>query len=107
MWDIERLRCNKCKVEEIRRRADNYSAMKRYAAFMMGRCSGWSPLQKPVRLDKQNGKFLVNRGQSYGEWAEPDDAWAYDTRDFIFPHPEESTAYTCFTMEHMAEIAAR
>ncbi len=84
---------------------DNYDAMKRYAKFMMRRCGGWSPLQKPVRLDKASRKYLVNRGQSYGEWAEPDDVCAYDTRDFIFPHPEESTAYTCFTMEHMVEIA--
>lgn len=84
---------------------DNYEAMRRYARFMMRRCGGWSPLQKPVHLGGGEGRYLVNRGQSYGEWAEPDDVCAYDTRDFIFPHPEESTAYTCFTMEHMAEIA--
>ena len=83
---------------------ENYEAMKRYAGFMMKRCGGWSPLQKPVKI-KQHGKFLVNRGQSYGEWAEPDDVCAFSVKDFIFPHPEESTAYTYYTMEHMVEIA--
>lgn len=83
---------------------DNYEAMKRYAHFMMKRCGGWSPLQKPVHI-KSAGKYLVNRGQSYGEWAEPDDVCAFSVNDFIFPHPEESTAYTCYIMKHMTEIA--
>lgn len=82
----------------------NYDSMKRYAEFMMKRCGGWSPLQKPVRIGAEQ-KYLVNRGQSYGEWAEPDDVCAFSVKDFIFPHPEESTAYTCYTLEHMAEIA--
>ncbi len=47
----------------------------------------------------------MNRGQSYGEWAEPDDVCAFSVNDFIFPHPEESTAYTCCIMKHMTEIA--
>lgn len=85
---------------------DNYDAMKRYAQFMMRRCGGWSILQKPLHIGGKYGKYLVNRGQSYGEWAEPDDVCPYNTADFIFPHPEESTAYTCFTLEHMEEIAA-
>ncbi len=84
---------------------DNYEAMKRYAEFMMRRCGGWSLLQKPVRLSAENRKYLVNRGQSYGEWAEPDDVCALNIKNFIFPHPEESTAYTCYVMEHMAEVA--
>jgi hypothetical protein len=49
--------------------------------------------------------WLVNRGQSYGEWAEPDDVRCFIIKDFIFPHPEESTAYTTLCMEYMAEIA--
>ena len=85
--------------------SEHYDRMKRYAKFMMKRCGSITPLQKPLRLSRENQKYLVNDGQSYGEWAEPDDVCAFSVKDFIFPHPEESTAYTCYVMEHMAEIA--
>ena len=81
-----------------------YDRMKKYADFMIWRCGSFSPLQKPLRLPTEQ-KYLVNRGQSYGEWAEPQDVCAFQVKDFIFPHPEESTAYTSYVMSIMAEIA--
>lgn len=81
-----------------------YDRMKKYAEFMIRRCGSFTPLQKPLRLLKEQ-KYLVNRGQSYGEWAEPQDVRAFQIKDFVFPHPEESTAYTSYVMSCMAEIA--
>ena len=82
-----------------------YDGMKAYAKFMMGRCGGFTPLRIPIFISRENQKYLVNRGQSYGEWAEPEDVRRFEIKDFVFPHPEEATAYTCYVMEHMEEIA--
>ena len=82
-----------------------YDGMKAYARFMMRRCGGFTPLRIPIFISRENQKYLANRGQSYGEWAEPADVRRFEIKDFVFPHPEESTAYTCYVMEHMEEIA--
>lgn len=82
-----------------------YDGMKAYARFMMRRCGGFTPLRIPIFISRENRKYLANRGQSYGEWAEPADVRRFEIKDFVFPHPEESTAYTCYVMEHMEEIA--
>ncbi len=83
-----------------------YNGMKRYAEFMMRRCGRWGgPYAKPVRIPAQDKKYLVNRGQSYGEWAEPQDIYTMRFMDFAGPHPEVSTAYTAYVMELMTEIA--
>ncbi|MCM1057320.1 MAG: glycoside hydrolase family 78 protein [Firmicutes bacterium] len=82
-----------------------YPGMRRYAEFMMGRCGKWTPLAKPVRLKGRAAKYLVNCGQSYGEWAEPADVYPNDWKDMVLPHPEVSTAYTAYVMDCMAEIA--
>ncbi len=84
---------------------DNFDAMDRYARFMMKRAGSFSVLAKRVKMTKANKKYLVNKGQSYGEWAEPDDVNAFAISDFINPHPEESTAYTSYVMRCMTEIA--
>lgn len=81
-----------------------YEGMKRYAKFMMSRCGKVTPLQKPVFIGKYQ-KYLVNAGQSYGEWSEPEDVKPFSIKEFIFPHPEESTAYTVYVMQLMEEIA--
>ena len=81
-----------------------YNGMKRYAQFMISRCGKITPLQKPIFIGKYQN-YLVNCGQSYGEWAEPHDVRAFDVKDFVFPHPEESTAYTAFILGLMTEIA--
>ena len=82
-----------------------YDGMKDYARFMMRRCGGFTLLRIPIFISRENQKYLANRGQSYGEWAEPADVRRFEIKDFVFPHPEESTAYTCYVMEHMEEIA--
>ena len=83
-----------------------YGGMKRYAEFMMNRCGKWGgPYAKPVKIPKKSKKYLVNRGQSYGEWAEPQDIYTMRFMDFAGPHPEVSTAYTAYIMDLMMEIA--
>ena len=83
-----------------------YEGMKRYAEFMIGRCGKWGgPYAKPVRIPKKDKKYLVNCGQSYGEWAEPQDFYVMHWMDFAEPHPEVSTAYTAYIMALMMEIA--
>lgn len=82
-----------------------YDNMKCYAKFMISRCGGLTLLRMPVRMKCKYKKYLVNRGQSYGEWAEPQDVRPFSIADFIFPHPEESTAYTVYILRLMTEIA--
>jgi len=84
---------------------ENYDAMKRYADFMIRRAGRLGIFAKPLWLSKKIKKYAVNAGQSFGEWSEPLDVNAFHISDFIAPHPEESTAYTCYTLRHMAEIA--
>lgn len=63
--------------------ARRYSGMKRYAQFMMRRCGRWGgPYAKPVHIPAKDKKYLVNRGQSYGEWAEPQDIYTMRFMDF-------------------------
>lgn len=84
-----------------------YDGMARYARFMESRCGkNAPPFSKKIRLSAQNAPYLVNRGQSYGEWAEPADVCAFRWQDFVAPHPEVSTAYTSYVLGLMAEIAA-
>ena len=83
-----------------------YEGMKRYAEFMISRCGKWGgPYAKPVRIPKEDKKYLVNCGQSYGEWAEPQDFYVMHWMDFAEPHPEVSTSYTAYIMGLMMEIA--
>ncbi|MBQ7057850.1 MAG: family 78 glycoside hydrolase catalytic domain [Firmicutes bacterium] len=81
-----------------------YEGMKRYAKFMISRCGKIIGMQKPIFIGRYQ-KYLVNTGQSYGEWAEPADVMPFAMKDFVFPHPEESTAYTSYVLGLMKEIA--
>ena len=73
--------------------------MLRYADFMIRRAGKWGGIfAKPMHLAHKNRKYAVNCGKSYGEWAEPNDVMAFHGIDFFIPHPEESTAYTYFTL---------
>ena len=86
---------------------DYYARMSLYAKFMINRIG--RPYITAVRtgLKHRDKKNIVNCGQSFGEWAEPADVYPMNwLKDMAFTHPEESTAYTAFVMEHMAEIAA-
>ena len=67
-----------------------YERMKKYADFMIRRVS-------------RDG--VVRRGQSYGEWAEPEDVMPYVWTNTVLPHSEVSTAYTAYVLRCMAEIA--
>ena len=86
-----------------------YDNMVKYAKFMINRCGRtrgiYAIYAKPLHLSKENKKYQVNNGQSYGEWAEPNDVRAFVWTDFCEPHPEESMAYTVFVMEKMIEIS--
>ena len=83
----------------------HYDGMVRYAKFMISRCRKFTPLRHHLPLKGEAKKYIVNYGQSYGEWAEPADVFPNDWKNTVLPHPEESTAYTVFIMEHMMEIA--
>ncbi len=84
-----------------------WPGMKKYASFMIRRCGKWGgPYAKRVHIPREYRKYLVNRGQSYGEWAEPQDIYRMNFMDFAGPHPEVSTAYTSYVMSLMVEIAA-
>lgn len=83
-----------------------YDRMLKYANFMIKRAGKWGGIYaKPMHLSRKNRKYAVNCGQSYGEWTEPNDVYAFGWYDFAEPHPEESTAYTYFTLKHVLEIA--
>jgi len=84
---------------------DNYDNMLRYAKFMISRCGKPGGVYaRPLGIAHANRKYAVNAGQSYGEWAEPNDVKAFVWTDFALPHPEESTAYTAWVLGIMAEI---
>ena len=84
-----------------------YDNMLRYADFMIRRAGKWGGIfAKPMHLSHKNRKYAVNCGKSYGEWAEPNDVMAFHGIDFFIPHPEESTAYTYFTLKRVLEIAS-
>lgn len=53
-----------------------YDKMVKYAEFMISRCGKWTPLRHRINLKSK--KYLVNFGQSYGEWAEPKDVFPND-----------------------------
>ena len=88
---------------------DNYANMVKYAKFMINRCGPakgmYALYAKPLHLSKENKKYGVNTGQSYGEWAEPNDVKAFVWTDFAEPHPEESMAYTSYILSLMVEIS--
>ncbi len=83
-----------------------YDKMAKYARFMERRCGKSTKLLgEKIKLSKKNAGYFVNVGQSYGEWAEPEDVCAYRWQDFVAPHPEVSTAYTAYVLGLMSEVA--
>lgn len=85
---------------------DYYEGMKRYVRFMENRCGRWGGIYaKPTGVKGKHKKFMVNKGQSYDEWAEPQDVNKFVWTDFAAPHPEVQTAYTSWIMHLMCEIA--
>jgi len=82
-----------------------YEGMKKYADFMTTRIGKTALLSRKVSVKGHEKKYIVNKGQAYGEWAEPTDVYPNDWREMSFPHPEEATAYTSFVLGMMSEIA--
>ena len=93
------------KYGDIRILEENYEAMRRYAMFKIGTIGKHYLTGLPTGLSLKDSKKISNYGQSYGEWAEPTDVCAFAISDFVNPHPEETTAYLVYMLEHMAEIA--
>ncbi len=88
--------------------AEFYDGMSRYARFMEKRCGKNMPIfAEHIRLKGEAKKYLVNTGQSYGEWAEPADVCAFRWQDFAAPHPEVSTAYTSHVLGLMSSAAEK
>lgn len=84
---------------------NNFEAMEKYASFMMKRTGKWGGLiARPIFLSRKNRKYLVNKGQSYGEWLEPNEIFKQKWTDIIFVHPEVSTAYTHFTLSIFLKV---
>lgn len=84
---------------------ENYDAMCRYARYKISTMGKPYLTARPTGVGCKYRSHIVNYGQSYGEWAEPDDVKPFEISDFISPHPEESTAYIVYMLEHMAEIS--
>lgn len=84
---------------------DNYEAMTRYAKRKIKTLGKWYLTALPTGVGLKYKNYISNFGQSYGEWAEPVDVNAFRISDFVCPHPEETTAYIVYMLEHMAEIA--
>ena len=86
-----------------------YDGMAKYARFMERRCGKSMPFfSKHFDLPKEVKPYFVNKGQSYGEWAEPADVdGGFHWQDFVAPHPEVSTAYTSHILGLMAKIAKK
>ena len=81
-----------------------YDRMKRYADFMIQRIGKTGFMAKHYGI--KDKKYLVNSGQSYGEWAEPAEVHPNDWKDMVAPHPEVSTAYTAYVLGVLSEIAS-
>ncbi len=88
---------------------ETYDGMAKYARFMERRVGKTTPIfSEKVKLSREGQKYLVNMGQSYGEWAEPVEVGGgFRWQDFVNPHPEVSTAYTAYILRLMGEIAER
>lgn len=84
---------------------DYYERMRKYADFMISRIGKNDILSIPHRVKGKNRGFIVNKGQAYGEWAEPADVYPNSWTNVVFPEPETATAYTSFVLGVMREIA--
>ena len=87
----------------------HYDGMAKYARFMERRVGKTTPVfSEKLKLSRRAQRYLVNMGQSYGEWAEPVEVGGgFRWQDFVNPHPEVSTAYTAYIMRLMSAIARK
>ena len=85
---------------------DHYDGMKKFADFMLSRVGKNAAMSQKNPVKGPESKYIVNKGQAYGEWAEPADVFPFDVRSFTFPKMEEATAYTSYDMACMADVSA-
>mgnify|MGYP005774707121 CR=1 FL=1 len=84
---------------------ENYDAMRKYALRKIKTLGKWYLTSLPTGVGWKYRKYISNYGQSYGEWSEPVDVNSFRISDFVSPHPEETTAYIVYMLEHMQKIA--
>ena len=84
---------------------ENYQAMRRYGLYKLHCLGRWYPTSLPTGVGLRNWRNICNYGQSYGEWAEPVDVNKFRIADFVWPHPEETTAYLVYVMRKLAGIS--
>lgn len=83
-------------VEEL------YEPMKKLLTFLTGRMGDTSDPELDTKLpDSEYRKYVVTCGFHFGEWNEPNK----DEIDPMLPEYEEATAYLCYSLTCMAEMA--
>jgi alpha-L-rhamnosidase len=85
---------------------DTYDNMRRFALYKIKTVGKWYLTSVPTGIGLKGSRSISNYGQSYGEWAEPSDVNPFSIKDFINPHPEETTAYIVYMLRHMEKIAS-
>lgn len=84
----------------------HYEGMRKYADFMVSRIGKNAILSKRHNVKGPEKKYIVNKGQAYGEWAEPADVFPNHWTNVVLPPTETETAYTSFVLGMMSEISA-
>lgn len=84
----------------------HYESMKAFSEYKIRSLGRHYMTGLPTGLKRKDRKNISNYGQSYGEWAEPADVKAFSIKDFINPHPEETTAYIVYLMSVMKKVAS-
>ena len=84
---------------------ENYENMKKYADYTVLKIGRIYPTSEMTGVGLKCSKNILNYGQAYGEWAEPDDVKAMHWTDFVLTKPEVSTAYGAYVLSLMAEMS--
>ena len=84
---------------------ENYDNMRKYADYTVWKIGKIYPTSEITGVGLKHSGNLLNYGQAYGEWAEPDDVKAMHWTDFIYTKPEVSTAYGVYVLSLMAEMS--
>lgn len=84
---------------------ENYKNMKKYADYTVWKIGRIYLTSEMTGVGLKYSKNILNYGQAYGEWAEPDDVKAMHWTDFVLTKPEVSTAYGTYVLSLMAEMS--
>ncbi len=82
-----------------------YEGMKKYAQFMISRIGKNALLSHKNPVKGEQRRYIVNAGQAYGEWAEPEEVYPNHWSNVVMPEMEVSTAYTSYVLKMMAEVS--